>query len=815
MSNKRVNLPVTGMTCANCASNIERSVKKLGGGIERADVNFASEELSVDIDDAQLDIDDIVGQVEKAGYGVAAAQAELAITGMTCTNCSATVERVLNQKVPGVLSASVNFAAERATVSYLPSITGIEQMVEAIEKAGYGAVPTESGAAGDSEAAAREAEVRDQAKKFFIGLLFTAPLFVLSMGRDMGLFGPWAHAAVMNWLFLVLASPVQFYTGWDYYVGGYRSLRNKSANMDVLVAMGSSVAYFYSLAVLVFPLLGNHVYFETAAVIITLIKLGKLLEVRAKRKTGGAIRKLLDLQPNTAMVFRDGEETEIPVAQVNIGDLLVVRPGGRIPVDGEVREGQAAVDESMLSGEPLPVDKAPGDAVTGGTINKDGVLQFEATRVGQDTALSRIIQLVQAAQGSKAPIQAVADRVAAWFVPAVISVALLTFVVWLLLTAAFVPSMIRLVAVLVIACPCALGLATPTAMMAGMGKGAERSVLFKSSEALETTDKLHTIVLDKTGTLTRGEPAVFELVPLDESLASGEELLQIAASVEAGSEHPVGRAIVAAADEKALKRLPAENFKAHGGSGVEAVVDGATVRAGRPDWFKAQDVDLSEAGDWIARIQEKGQTVISVLSDDRLLGLIAVGDELKPDSKAAVAELHELGLTVMMLTGDHPATARAIAQEVGIDDVIADVRPDEKASRIQALQSPKQRIGMVGDGINDAPALAQADVGFAIGSGTDVAIETAGVILSRGSVTGVPLAVRLARRTMRTVRQNLFWAFCYNVVLIPVAAGVLMPFDGAPPVLQQLHPMLAAFAMSISSISVVTNSLLLYKWKTK
>ena len=814
MSNKRVNLPVTGMTCANCAANIERSVKKLSG-IERADVNFASEELSVDIDEGELDIDDIVGQVEKAGYGVAAAQAELAITGMTCTNCSATVERVLNQKVPGVLSASVNFAAERATVSYLPSVTSTDQMVEAIEKAGYGAVPTESSAAGDSEAAAREAEVRDQAKKFFIGLLFTVPLFVLSMGRDMGLFGPWAHAALVNWLFLVLASPVQFYTGWDYYVGGFRSLRNKSANMDVLVAMGSSVAYFYSLAVLLFPLLGDHVYFETAAVIITLIKLGKLLEVRAKRKTGGAIRKLLDLQPNTAAVIRGGEETEIPVEQVHVGDLLLVRPGGRIAVDGEVREGRAAVDESMLSGEPLPVDKAPGDAVTGGTINKDGVLQFEATRVGQDTALSRIIQLVQAAQGSKAPIQAVADRVAAWFVPAVISVALLTFVIWLLLTAAFVPSMIRLVAVLVIACPCALGLATPTAMMAGMGKGAERSVLFKSSEALETTDKLQIIVLDKTGTLTRGEPAVFDLIRLDESLASGEELLQIAASVEAGSEHPIGRAICAAADEKALKRLPVENFKAHGGSGVEAVVDGARVIAGRPDWLKEKGVDLAGAGDWISGIQEKGRTVISILSDNRLLGLIGVGDELKPDSKDAVAELHELGLKVIMLTGDHPATARAIAGEVGIDDVIADVRPDEKASRIQGLQSSKKRIGMVGDGINDAPALARADVGFAIGSGTDVAIETAGVILSRGSVTGVPLAVRLARRTMRTVRQNLFWAFCYNVVLIPVAAGVLMPFAWAPSILQQLHPMLAAFAMSISSISVVTNSLLLYKWKAR
>ncbi len=814
MARKRLNVPVTGMTCANCAANIERSVRKLGG-IDQASVNFASEELAVDIDDSEVGVGDIVGQVKKAGYGVAAASTELAVTGMTCTNCSAAVERVLNQKVPGVLSASVNFAAERVSVTYLPSVTTMDQIVAAIENAGYGAVPTDRGAAGDSEAAAREAEVRDQARQFLVGLIFTAPLFILSMGRDMGMFGPWSQAPLMGWLFLILASPVQFYTGRDYYVGGYRSLRNKSANMDVLVAMGSSVAYFYSLAVLVFPLLGDHVYFETAAVIITLIKLGKLLEVRAKRKTGGAIRKLLGLQPHTAAVIRDGQETEVPIEQVKVGDLLLIRPGGRVPVDGEVTEGQSSVDESMLTGEPMPADKSPGDTVTGGTINKDGVLRFKATRVGRDTALSRIIQLVQAAQGSKAPIQAVADRVAAWFVPAVISIAVLTFLVWLLVTAAFVPSMIRLVAVLVIACPCALGLATPTAMMAGMGKGAEKGVLFKSSEVLETAARLDTIVLDKTGTLTLGEPLVFDIVPIHSRIASADELLQIAASVEEGSEHPIGRAIRAAADDKSLERLPAENFKAHGGSGVAADINGEAITVGRPDWLQSFNIDLSPAADTIASIQEQGLTAISVIRGESLLGVLAVGDHLKPDSSEAVEQLHHLGQKVMMLTGDHITTARAIARQVGIDEVIAGVRPDEKAARIQELQSPRRRIGMVGDGINDAPALAQADVGFAIGTGTDVAIETAGVILSSGSVTGVPMAVRVSRRTMRTVRQNLFWAFCYNVVLIPVAAGILMPFAWAPPFLQQLHPMLAALAMSLSSISVVTNSLLLYRWKMK
>jgi len=812
MSEKRLNLPVTGMTCANCAANIERSVRKLPG-ISEANVNFASEELTVTVDDEKTGAADIAARVEKAGYGVAAAEAELAITGMTCANCAATIERVLNQKVPGVLSASVSFAAEKAAVSYLPSVTGVDQMVSAVEKAGYGAYPIESAGAVDSEEKARAEEVRHQARKFAVGLLFTAPLFVLSMGRNMGFFGGWAQAAAMDWLFLLLASPVQFYTGWDYYVGGFRSLRNKSANMDVLVAMGSSVAYFYSLAVLFFPMANGHVYFETAAVIITLIKLGKLLEVRAKRKTGGAIRKLLDLQPETASVIREGEETQVPVEQVKAGEILVVRPGGRIPVDGEVETGSSSVDESMLTGESLPVDKKTGDPVTGGTINREGVLRFKATRVGRDTALAHIVGLVEAAQASKAEIQAVADRVAAWFVPAVIVAACLTFLLWLMLTAAFVPSMIRLVAVLVIACPCALGLATPTAMMAGMGKAAEKGVFFKSSHSLETAARLDTLVFDKTGTLTRGEPEVFDVVPIHDGLRSEEALLQIAAAVEAGSEHPVAKAVTAAADARHLERLTADRFQSQGGSGVEAVINDEVVAVGRPEWLESRGADLVQAKRDTNRIQEKGRTVIGVTRANRLLGLISVGDRLKPDAADVAAELRQMGITVMMWTGDHPTTADAIARQAGIDDVVSNVRPEEKAMRIQALQSAGRRIGMVGDGINDAPALAQADVGFAIGSGTDVAIEAAGVILSSSRVSGVSLALRLCRSTMRTVKQNLFWAFCYNAVLIPVAAGILMPFAWAPPILKQLHPMLAALAMSASSVSVVTNSLLLYKWR--
>ncbi len=811
MPEQQITLPVTGMTCANCAANIKRSVEKLEG-VVHADVNFAAEQLTVVFDASQVNIDDIIGRVRKAGYDVITRSADLALTGMTCANCAAAVERTLNKKVPGVISAAVNFAAERATVEYVPTMAGIDDLVKAVEKAGYGAISSEAGETGeDAESAARDAEVADQIRKFEVGLAFTLPLFALSMGRDFLLLGAWSHAPWMNWLFFALATPVQFYTGWDYYVGGYRSLLNRSANMDVLVAMGSSVAYGYSVAVLLSPVMGGHVYFETSAVIITLIKIGKLLEVQTKRKTGGSIRKLIGLRPKTATVIKAGREEQVPITRVEKGDLIMVRPGERIPVDGVVVKGRSSVDEAMLTGEPLPVDKKPGDSVVGGAITVEGTLQFEATRVGRDTALAQIIRLVQEAQGSRAPIQAIADRVAAVFVPLVISAALVTFLIWLLLTGAFVPSMIRLVAVLVIACPCALGLATPTAMMAGMGKGAENGILFKSSVALEQAAQLDAIVLDKTGTLTLGKPEVTDIISLRKACGDEIDLLKMAASAEQGSEHPVGRAILKAAREKNIDPFEFSDFKAHGGSGVEANIGGRMVAVGRPDWFSSErGVDISAASGNIDKLQQEGKTVMLVVFDEGLLcGLIAVSDTLKPESKAAVAALHASGHRVSMLTGDNRQTARAIAGRVHIDDVIAEVRPDEKAAAVKRLQETHMKIGMVGDGINDAPALARADVGFAIGTGTDVAIETADVILTSGNLTGISRAVRLSRKTMKTVRQNLFWAFGYNVVLIPIAAGVLAPFEGVPAFLQHLHPILAALAMAFSSISVVTNSLLL------
>ena len=740
----------------------------------------------------------------------------LAVTGMTCANCAANIERSI-KKLAGVTDARVNFAAETVDVEFDDAGLNFDRIIAQIEKAGYGAIlPDAAGFSGDgedAETAARDHEVRQHIRQFVIGAIFAVPLFVLSMGRDMGLLGSWSHGPLMNCFFFLMATPVQFYTGWDYYVNGLKSLKNRSANMDVLVAMGSSVAYFYSIAVLLAPNLGGHVYFETSAVIITLIKLGKLLETRAKRNTGRSIRKLIALKPKTASVIKNGVEEEISISKVAEGDVVVVRPGGRIPVDGQVVEGASSVDEAMFTGEPLPVDKHPGDKVTGGSINREGMLKFEATRVGRDTALARIIQLVQDAQGSKAPIQALADRVAAVFVPAVLTVAALTFVVWWGATGHFVPAMIRLVAVLVIACPCALGLATPTAMMAGMGKGAELGILFKNSAALEMTAALDMIALDKTGTITTGSPVVYDILPLAPVNLLNDELLQLAASVESGSEHPIAKSIVSEAMNRKIGLLPVENFKSCGGNGVDASIEGASIKAGRPDWLKASGIKMILAEESIAAMQEQAKTVMGVARDQILLGVIAVADALKPDSASAISALRGQGHQVIMLTGDNQTAANIIGGQAGVDQVIAEIRPEDKSSKIQEFQQNHLKIGMVGDGVNDAPALARADVGFAIGTGTDVAIETADVILTSGALTGVPRSVALSRATMRTVRQNLFWAFGYNVVLIPVAAGILYPFESIPGFLQHLHPMLAAFAMSFSSVSVVTNSLLLSRLK--
>jgi Cu+-exporting ATPase len=734
---------------------------------------------------------------------------QIPVTGMTCANCAANIERSI-KKLDGIENVSVNLATERADVAFDDARVAINDIIARIQHAGYGAVIPDDDAP-DAESLARDAEVRDQRRKFYVGLAFTLPLFALSMGRDMHMLGSWAPLPFMDWLFWALATPVQFYTGWDFYVGGYRSLRNKTANMDVLVAMGSSTAYFYSAAVLVFPEVGVHVYFETAAVIITLVRLGKLLEAGTKRRTGGAIRKLMNLQPKTASLLKDGVETRIPFPRIQKDDILVVRPGESIPVDGIVVEGRSSVDESMLTGESLPVDKGAGDTVIGGTFNNNGMMQMRATRVGKETALAQIIRFVQDAQGSKAPIQALADRVASVFVPAVVVIAAASFLIWIWATGDGVAAMIRLVAVLVIACPCALGLATPTAMMAGMGKAAALGILFKNSEALQMSERLDTIVLDKTGTLTEGKPAVHDIIPLTDVCGDEAGLLYWAASAESGSEHPIGKSVVRAAAEKGISPAKIENFNAHGGSGVEAQVEGRHVQVGRPDWFEGMGIDISEYGHRIEALRKEGKTVILIAIDNQCCGLLTVADFIKADSAGVVNALHDLGLRVVMLTGDHMATAAAIGKRLGIDEIIAQVMPREKAGKIKELQQGGHLVAMVGDGVNDAPALAQADVGFAVGTGADVAIETAPVILTGGSLQGVVRALALSRKTMKTVRQNLFFAFCYNIVLIPVAAGILYPIAGMPHFLQELNPMLAALAMSLSSVSVVTNSLLLSK----
>jgi P-type Cu+ transporter len=822
ITEQQVTLPVVGMTCANCVAAVERNAKKVEG-VTGASVNFASEKVTVTYDPAQSDLktvaNGVIERVERAGYTIPTATIELPLLGMTCTNCANTIQRRLN-KTEGVVEATVNYANERATVSYLPGVVTRDDLVAAVRKAGYDVVETaaDDAEAEDAESAARAAELRHQQTRLLVGALFTIPLFLLSMARDFGFVGAWANASWVNWLFFALATPVQFYVGWDYYVGAYKSLRNGSANMDVLVAMGSSVAYFYSVAVLIAQTLGihslgHHVYFETSAVIITLIVLGKLLEVRAKGRTSEAIKKLIGLQAKSARIVRNGVEMDIPISQVQRGDTVIVRPGEKIPVDGVVSDGYSAVDESMITGESLPVEKRVGDAVIGATLNKQGLLKFEATKVGKETALAQIIRMVEQAQGSRAPIQRVVDQVSAYFVPAVIVIALLTFAIWYLSGAGFVPALIRLVAVLVIACPCAMGLATPTSIMVGVGKGAEAGILFKNSAALEQAQKLTAIVLDKTGTITRGQPSVTDVVVSSDTRLPQGDLLRLAASAERGSEHPLGESIVRAAQEAGLVLSEPTAFEGIAGHGIAAQVDGQQVLLGNLRLMEREQVALNGLGPKAQQLQAEAKTAMWLAVDGQASALIGVADTIKDGSEQAVAALKQQGLLVVMMTGDNQATAQAIAAEVGIDRVFAEVLPGEKASYVAQLQQEGYRVGMVGDGINDAPALAQADVGFAIGTGTDVAMETADVTLMRGDLRSVPQAIKLSKATMRNIRQNLIWAFGYNVALIPIAAGVLAPFAWAPDFLRQLHPILAAGAMAFSSISVVSNALRLKRVK--
>ncbi|WP_440896483.1 heavy metal translocating P-type ATPase [Amphibacillus sp. Q70] len=808
---------IEGMTCASCAQTVEKVTNKLPG-VGSAQVNLATEKLNIDFDQAVLSVQDIQEAVSEAGYKALTKTEKktFAISGMTCASCAQTVEKAA-AKLEGVRESRVNLATEKLMLEYDPTVLAVSDVTQAIADAGYQA-EEDVDASADSyhDAKNKKAEQMHAIwRRFWLSAIFTIPLFYISMGHMVGLpvpsiINPEIHALNFAIVQLILTVPV-IALGWSYYTIGFKSLFKGHPNMDSLIALGTSAAFIYSVgATMVIwngdPSYAHELYFESAAVILTLITLGKYLEARSKGKTSEAIEKLMDLAPKTATVIRDGQEMELGIDQVVVGDHIIVKPGEKIPVDGTITEGRTSVDESMLTGESIPVEKNIGDSMIGGSFNKNGTVQYQATKVGSDTALSQIIQLVEDAQGSKAPIAKQADIISGYFVPIVIGLAIVSGLAWYFSGQSGIFALTIAISVLVIACPCALGLATPTAIMVGTGKGAEHGVLIKGGEALETTHKVDMIVFDKTGTITEGKPVVTDIVPISE--VSEEELLALTASAEKGSEHPLGEAIVREAETREFAAMDVQDFTAIPGRGIEVMIEDKKLLAGNKKLMDERQISLADLSEQSDKLANEGKTPMYIAIDDRLAGIIAVADTVKENSAKAIERLHQMGIEVGMITGDNKRTAEAIAKQVGIDRVMSEVLPEDKANEVEKLQGEGKKVAMVGDGINDAPALAQADIGIAIGSGTDVAIESADVVLMRSDLLDVPSAVELSKSTIRNIKENLFWAFAYNVLGIPFAMGVLHIFGGP-----LLSPMIAGAAMSFSSVSVLLNALRLKRFK--
>ncbi len=803
---KRIVLDIGGMHCATCVQTIEKRLPKLKGVIY-ATVNLAAEKAIIDYDPNVTDQKAIEDVISEVGYRVIHQSVTLKISGMHCAVCAQTIEKALNKK-EGVYKATANFALETATVEYNPEQISLAGIKKVIRDVGYDVVEPEAGVE-DAEQKERDNEIRSLKLRLILSTAVTIPVVIFSYWKFLPFNLPIDQ--YIPYIMFALVTPVHFIVGHSFFVGAYKALRNRNPNMDVLVTLGTSAAYFYS----VYVTFGGEgkLYYTTAVSLMTFLILGKLLEAVAKGRTSAAIRKLMGLRAKTARVVRDGEEMEIPVEDVQVGDIVVVRPGEKIPVDGVVTDGYSGVDEKVITGESIPVEKKAGDTVVGATINKTGMLKFKATKVGADTVLAQIIKLVENALGSKAPIQRLVDVVSNYFVPAVLIIATASFLTWYLLGEGFIFALTVFIAVLIIACPCAMGLATPTAIMVGVGKGAENGILIKSSEALETVHKLQAIVFDKTGTLTKGEPEVTDIIPAasqKSNVMTENELLQLAAIAEKNSEHPLGEAIVKQAMERKLEVVDPEFFNAIPGYGVEVKHERKQIFLGNRKLMEKNSIDIASLEEKMNVLEQEGKTAMLVAVDGKAAGLIAVADTLMEHSAEAVKTLQKMGLEVIMITGDNERTAKAIANQVGVNRVLAEVLPGDKASEIKRLQDEGKIVAMVGDGINDAPALAQADIGIAVGSGTDVALETGDIVLVKNDLRDVVISIQLSRATMNKIKQGLFWAFAYNTALIPVAAGILYPFMGV-----LLDPIFAAAAMATSSVSVVSNASLLRRFKPK